>query len=429
MVRTLVNLCLYLYGLSERAAAGPRRAPAPALLLERALPRERAAAPAPQSQEVLEEADEPAARAEPAPAPLLGRAAAAGLAAAAGGACLALALVARRAPGSPSAPCAAQQRAAPSPPRSPPAAAVSQRRPRPRRARSPERRGSERAELDGAWPAPRPRAAEGARGLEDGSPSSAAGSSQHSLQDSVAGAGSGSSAGAGGGRGSAPAAAAAAGAAAPPPDPRVLCEELVVPEGWEVVFVMPEVVTAQRQRTSFDVLSLQGEPISRVFVDEQQPGVDCCMRVEQTDGRPMGVVRTDAVHGRLGGMPQICRPDGSVFGTLSREDSARSSRYALRGEGGQLLLVFKGDFRSRRARVLSPESGQSVCVVEKAAWSALRPPTEGPGPGLRGARCRAAVPGQGVAGNRHERCALRPVGDRQGREQRSGRRVMAPGLG
>jgi len=90
------------------------------------------------------------------------------------------------------------------------------------------------------------------------------------------------------------------------------------------------------------------------------------MRVEQTDGRLIGVVRTDAVHGRRGGMPQICRPDGSVFATLSREDSARSSRYALRGTGGELLLVFRGDFRSRRVRVLSPKSGQSVCVVEKA---------------------------------------------------------------
>ena len=43
----------------------------------------------------------------------------------------------------------------------------------------------------------------------------------------------------------------------------------------------------------------------------------------------------------------------------------RSSRYALRGKGGELLLVYKGDFRSRRVRVLNPESGQSVCVVEK----------------------------------------------------------------
>jgi len=159
-----------------------------------------------------------------------------------------------------------------------------------------------------------------------------------------------------------------AGAAAPPANPRVLCEELVVPEGWEIVFVLPEIITAQRQETSFDILSSQGEPISRVFVDERRPGAECCMRVEQADGRPMGVVRTDAVHRGRGGMPQICRPDGSVFGTLSREDSARTSRYALRGDDGEIILVFKGDFRSRRVKVLSASSGREkkVCVVEKA---------------------------------------------------------------
>ncbi|CAK0848496.1 unnamed protein product [Prorocentrum cordatum] len=260
-------------------------------------------------------------------------------------------------------------RAAGGPPGSPPQTAAARRGP------------FERAALDsvrptlGPCPSP-PGARPGGGARSGGGPAarapapeagpldSSAGSAapaQHGLQEeSTASASSGGAASPGGGRG---------GAAG------VLCEELVVPEGWEIVFVLPEVITAQRQETSFDILSSQGEPISRVLVDERRPGAECCMRVEQADGRPMGIVRTDAVHKGRGGMPQICRPDGSVFGTLSREDdSARTSRYALRGQDGRLLLVFKGDFRSRRVSVLSPSSGQKVCVVERAR------PVHGAGP-------------------------------------------------
>ncbi|CAK0878080.1 unnamed protein product [Prorocentrum cordatum] len=176
------------------------------------------------------------------------------------------------------------------------------------------------------------------------------------------------------GRGGAGAAAVGRDEVAPEADPRVLCEESVVPDGWEIIFELPDVLTAQRQEMTFHIFSAQGETISEVVVDEHRPAGECGMRVAQMDGRLMGTVHTDAVHRRRGGMPHICRPCGAVFGTLSREDSAGASRYALRGEDCRLLFVFKGDFQCRRVSVLRADDGQKVCVVEPAPSSDLREP-------------------------------------------------------
>jgi len=153
----------------------------------------------------------------------------------------------------------------------------------------------------------------------------------------------------------------------PAADPKILCEELIVPQGWEFLFVLPEVLTKQPQTMSFDIMSLNGEVLSHVSVDERRQGGECGIRVGMTDGRTLGFVRTDAVHdGHPSGMPEFCRPDGSAFGTLTREDSARSGPgYALRGGDGKPLLIFRGDFRKKRVNVLSAESGQTVCVVER----------------------------------------------------------------
>lgn len=141
-----------------------------------------------------------------------------------------------------------------------------------------------------------------------------------------------------------------------------LCPDLVVPSGMELVFAVREVLNKERQKLSFSIVDLQGQALSHVIVNEC--GQDCVIQLQMLDQRPLAMVRTKQVHECSGGLPEICRPSGEVFCSVTKIEPVPGGRYVLRGMSGQRLLAFNGDFREKAINVVN-SSGRLVSDTER----------------------------------------------------------------
>jgi len=143
---------------------------------------------------------------------------------------------------------------------------------------------------------------------------------------------------------------------------RPLCPSLVVPSGMELVFAMPEMLTSQRQHLSFNILDLQGKPLSKVVVDEAGPKAGIILR--SLDDRLLARVRTGHLHDTGTGVPEICWPSGEVFGALVREAPRTSKHFTLRDWSGKPIFTFHGNFWDKAINVLNAD-GCLVCDTER----------------------------------------------------------------
>jgi len=148
------------------------------------------------------------------------------------------------------------------------------------------------------------------------------------------------------------------------PRTRWLCPSLVVPSGMELVFAVSEVVSADKQQIAFHIVDLQGQPLSRVVIDEF--GSRCGIFLHSLDDRPLAWVRTAHLYEKGGGLPEICWPSGEVYGTIAKEDPVPHKRYMLRDTSGQRLLTFNGNFQEKAINVVNA-SGRLVCDTERCA--------------------------------------------------------------
>jgi len=148
------------------------------------------------------------------------------------------------------------------------------------------------------------------------------------------------------------------------PRTRWLCPSLVVPSGMELVFAVSELVSAEKQQLAFHIVDLQGQPLSRVVVDEF--GSRCGIFLHSLDERPLAWVRTAPLYEKRGGLPQICWPSGEAYGTIAKEDPVPNKRYVLRDASGQRLFTFNGNFQEKAINVVNA-NGRLVCDTERCA--------------------------------------------------------------
>mmetsp|Transcript_93644 Transcript_93644/g.222665 ORF Transcript_93644/g.222665 Transcript_93644/m.222665 type:complete len:413 (+) Transcript_93644:99-1337(+) len=151
-----------------------------------------------------------------------------------------------------------------------------------------------------------------------------------------------------------------------PPRNRWLCPSLVVPSGMELVFAVSELMAAEKQQVAFHIIDLQGQPLSRVVVDEF--GSRCGIFLRSLDDRPLAWVRTGPLFEKKGGLPEICWPSGEVYGTVAKEDPVPNKRYTLRDKSGQRIFTFNGNFQEKAINVVNA-SGRLVCDTERCAVS------------------------------------------------------------
>lgn len=143
---------------------------------------------------------------------------------------------------------------------------------------------------------------------------------------------------------------------------RWLCPSLVVPSGMELVFAVSELIEAQKQQVSFHIVDMQGQPLSRVVVDEFGSRGGIFLR--SLDERPLAWVRTGPLYEKGAGVPQICWPSGEVYGTVAKEDPVPNKRYTLRDKSGQRIFTYNGNFQEKAINVVSA-SGRLVCDTER----------------------------------------------------------------
>lgn len=143
-----------------------------------------------------------------------------------------------------------------------------------------------------------------------------------------------------------------------------LCQSLLVPEGMELVFAIREVLRKERQQLSFCIVSLQGQPLSHVIVNERGPA--CGMSLQMLDQRPLATVFTESVYECPVGEPKICWPSGGVFCTVCQKEATERGRhiYVLRRPSGKHLLTIQGDFQDKLMNVLD-SSGRLVSDTER----------------------------------------------------------------
>lgn len=135
-----------------------------------------------------------------------------------------------------------------------------------------------------------------------------------------------------------------------------LCPSLVVPHGIEFMFAVPEFLTHDRQQLSFDVVDMIGYPVCRALVNEgSRPS---SIRLQLMDKMVLAEIRSEKLYAFPQGLPEIFRPSGEVFCSLTLE--ARPRRYHLRGVNGQTFLTLQGDFARKAVNGVLP-SGMLVC--------------------------------------------------------------------
>lgn len=148
-----------------------------------------------------------------------------------------------------------------------------------------------------------------------------------------------------------------------------LCPSLVVPSGIELVFAVSELITAEKQQVSFHIVDLQGQPLSRVVVDEFGSRGGIFLR--SLDDRPLAWVKTASLYDAQGGAPpQICWPSGEVYGSIAKEDPVPNKRYTLRDKAGQRIFTYNGNFQEKAINVVSA-SGRLVCDTERCVAASL----------------------------------------------------------
>lgn len=147
----------------------------------------------------------------------------------------------------------------------------------------------------------------------------------------------------------------------------ILCPNLIVPDGMEFVFAVPEALQAHPQNTTFTVIDRKGQQLMRVVVREVQGMAQCGIRVEMLDGRQLAFVNTATIHRDRLGAVQVLTPAGDIFCSLSRDEAVPNGKYTARaGVSSEKLLTFHGNFARRMVSVRDP-TGHMVCTTEMCA--------------------------------------------------------------
>mmetsp|Transcript_21253 Transcript_21253/g.26215 ORF Transcript_21253/g.26215 Transcript_21253/m.26215 type:complete len:172 (+) Transcript_21253:1-516(+) len=137
----------------------------------------------------------------------------------------------------------------------------------------------------------------------------------------------------------------------------------------ELVFAVSELITAEKQQVSFHIVDLQGQPLSRVVVDEFGSRGGIFLR--SLDDRPLAWVKTASLYESQGGAtPQICWPSGEVYGSIAKEEPVPNKRYTLRDKAGQRIFTYNGNFQEKAINVVSA-SGRLVCDTERCVAATL----------------------------------------------------------
>lgn len=135
-----------------------------------------------------------------------------------------------------------------------------------------------------------------------------------------------------------------------------LCPRMVVPNGMEFMFVVPEALTRGRQDTTFSVKDINGRALSHVVAREERRGGDCGLYVQMLDKTLLAWVRTSSVHNNVNGEPEICKPDGSVFCNIARDTTSPNTIYHAREAGsGRRMLAFIGDFADKAVNIVNAQ--------------------------------------------------------------------------
>lgn len=146
--------------------------------------------------------------------------------------------------------------------------------------------------------------------------------------------------------------------------PQHLCPSLVVPSGMELIFAVREVMRCERQQLSFCIVSLQGQPLSHVIVNER--GRTCGIQLQMLDQRPLATVHTKPVYDYPPGPPEVHRPSGEVYCTISKLAGGEGGQhvYALQRPSGQRVLTIRGSFHDKCMQVVN-SAGRLVCDTER----------------------------------------------------------------
>lgn len=146
-----------------------------------------------------------------------------------------------------------------------------------------------------------------------------------------------------------------------------LCPCLIVPDGMEFVFAVPEALTAGRQQTTFSIVDLTGQPLSFVAVSESAGGWPSSgIYLQMLDKTLLAWVSTKLLHD-VGSLPYISRANGEAYASFFAEEGQRGRSYILKDGSGNLLYNFLGDFREKSIKVVD-RSGQLVCTSERSLF-------------------------------------------------------------
>lgn len=143
-----------------------------------------------------------------------------------------------------------------------------------------------------------------------------------------------------------------------------LCPRLVVPEDSEFVFAVPAVLGTSRQNLRFNVVNLEGQPLSYIVVKESEAGPRCGIFLHMLDGELVACVRSDAMHSQRHRLPEICFPGGHTFCSIVKDQSTSDGGYELLGRHGRKLLYMSGNSCEKSVRIESP-MGQLVATSER----------------------------------------------------------------
>lgn len=143
-----------------------------------------------------------------------------------------------------------------------------------------------------------------------------------------------------------------------------LCPKLMVPEDSEFVFVVPAVLGTSRQNLRFNVVNLEGQPLSDIIVKESEAGPRCGIFLHMLDGELVACVRTDTMHSQRHRLPEICFPSGHTFCSIVKNQTTGDGGYELLGKHGRKLLYMSGNSCEKFVRIGSPV-GQLVATSER----------------------------------------------------------------
>jgi len=149
----------------------------------------------------------------------------------------------------------------------------------------------------------------------------------------------------------------------------MLCPRLLVPEGMELVFKVPDLVMGGRQRASFCVEDMDGNAMSDVEIDETDPSSRCGIFLHFLDKSQLAHVKT-ALHHQTPclHLPEICSADGESFGCFRRTSVCSAdgfaTQYVLQKRSGEGLFAFKGNFQEKAITVVHA-SGRLACSTRR----------------------------------------------------------------